>query len=222
MTWPGAVAFDFDLTLVDSAEAVTDCANYALHAVGLPPADVDRVRRTIGLPLSHTFHALSGLDDADLAREYVEHYRIRADVVMLDMVRFLPGAGEALRVIRGRGLRTAIVSSRFRYRIAAMLDRAGLRDTIDVIVGAEDVARHKPDPEGLVQALRTLNVPAGRALYVGDHQVDAEAAAAAQVRFVAVTSGVTAGDIWARYRPVAILDSVADIPEWLRRRALQP
>src|SRR5687768_5867248 len=107
MTWPDAIAFDFDLTLVDSADAVTDCANYALQALGLPLADADRVRQTIGLPLPHTFHALSGVDDTELARAYVEHYRVRADVVMVDMVRFLPGAGDALRAVRERGSRTA-------------------------------------------------------------------------------------------------------------------
>lgn len=59
---PGAVIFDFDLTLVESTEGVTDCANYALQALGLPTVSTDRVRQTIGLTLPHTFHALSGKD----------------------------------------------------------------------------------------------------------------------------------------------------------------
>jgi phosphoglycolate phosphatase len=209
---PGAVIFDFDLTLVESTEGVTDCANYALQALGLPTVSTDRVRQTIGLTLPHTFHALSGTDDAALMRAYLEHYRMRADAVMLDMVSFIPGAGDALSAIRDLGFRTGVVSSRFRYRIAAMLDRAGLCPAIDVVVGAEDVARHKPDPEGIHKALRALEVTAGRAFYVGDHQVDAEAAAAAGVRFVAVLSGVTGRGGWTSHDAVSVIDSVADLP----------
>jgi phosphoglycolate phosphatase len=97
-----------------------------------------------------------------------------------------------------------------------MLDRAGLCPAIDVVVGAEDVARHKPDPEGIHKALRALEVTAGRAFYVGDHQVDAEAAAAAGVRFVAVLSGVTGRDGWTSHDAVSVIDSVADLPAVLQ------
>lgn len=212
-----AVVFDFDLTLVESTEAVVDCANHALQALGFPPVGTDRIRQTIGLPLAGTFHALAGTDDPDLTRAYLDHYRARADLVMVDMVRFLPGAASALRAIRHHGLRTAIVSSRFRYRIAAMLERAALHDTIDVIVGAEDVAHPKPDPEGIHRALTALALASDSVVYVGDHQVDAEAAAAAGVRFVAVLSGMTGRDAWACYTPLAIIDSVADLPRVLVR-----
>ena len=48
-----------------------------------------------------------------------------------------------------------------------------------VVVGFEDVARHKPDPEGVELALGRLGVLPKEALLVGDSAADIEAARAA-------------------------------------------
>jgi HAD superfamily hydrolase (TIGR01509 family) len=44
-------------------------------------------------------------------------------------------------------------------------------------------AAHKPAPDGLRRALEQLGVEAGRALHIGDDEVDEHAAAAAGMRF---------------------------------------
>jgi phosphoglycolate phosphatase len=62
-----AVIFDFDLTLADSAQAVIECAGYALARLGLPAAPPEQVRHTIGLTLPQSFVALTGCDDPVLA-----------------------------------------------------------------------------------------------------------------------------------------------------------
>ena len=215
MPGPSAVLFDFDLTLVESTGAVAACANYALREMGLPGVTADRVRQTIGLPLAHTLEALTGIADPGLQRVYLDHYRVRADAIMTEMVEFLPGAQDALRAVRRQGLQTAIVSSRVRHRIESILERGGVRWAIDAVIGIEDVANPKPHPEGIQNALRALGVPARHAVYVGDHLVDAQAAAAAGVRFVGVLSGTTPRDAWARHQPAAVIATVADLPGWL-------
>ncbi len=48
-----------------------------------------------------------------------------------------------------------------------------------MVVGFEDVARHKPDPEGVELALDRLGVLPKQALLVGDTAADIEAARAA-------------------------------------------
>jgi len=49
------VVFDFDYTLADSSTGVVHSANHALETLGLPPADEERIKRTIGLPLIVAF-----------------------------------------------------------------------------------------------------------------------------------------------------------------------
>jgi phosphoglycolate phosphatase len=120
--------------------------------------------------------------------------------------------------VRRRGLRTAIVSTKFRYRIEDILRRAGASGIVDVIVGGEDVVQHKPHPEALERALTLLHAPPSRALYVGDHAVDAEAAARAQVPFIGVMTGAADADTWAAFAPVDIIPSVCDLPRVLDAR----
>jgi phosphoglycolate phosphatase len=212
------ILFDFDLTLADSLAGVAECANHALRALGFAAAEAEAVRRTIGLSLIHSFHALSASDDAELAGLYAKHFGEHADRVMADLVVLFPGVADAIREVRRRGLRTAIVSTKFRYRIEDILSRADARGLVDVIVGGEDVVQHKPHPEALERALQLLDVAPSRALYVGDHSVDAEAAARARVPFIGVMSGAADADTWAAFAPVDIIPSVVDLPRVLNAR----
>jgi phosphoglycolate phosphatase len=207
-----AILFDFDLTLADSSGGVTACANHALRALGLADAEPAAVRRTIGLSLAHSFRALSGNDDPGLGAAYARHFGEHADRVMADLVCLYPGAADTIRDLRGRGLRTAIVSTKFRYRIEDILNRAESSGLVDVIVGGEDVAQHKPHPESLLRALRLLDVHPSRAVYVGDHLVDAQAAASAQIPFIGVLTGATDAATWAAFAPLRIITSVTELP----------
>ena len=213
-----AILFDFDLTLADSSGGVTECANHALRALGLSAAEPAAVRRTIGLSLAHSFRALSGNDDPGLGAAYAKHFGEHADRVMAQLVCLYPGVADTIADLRGRGLRTAIVSTKFRYRIEDILERAELSGLVDVIVGGEDVAQHKPHPESLQRALRLLDVHPSRAVYVGDHPVDAQAAAAAQIPFVGVLTGATDAQAWAAFAPLRIIADVTELPAMLDLR----
>ena len=88
----------------------------------------------------------------------------------------------------------------------------GWTDASGVIVGSEDVEAMKPDPSGLLHAVKTLETPKERCLYVGDSMTDAETARRAGVPFVAVLSGVTEREAFAEYAPAMVLGSAAELP----------
>ena len=64
-----------------------------------------------------------------------------------------------------------------------------LRESIDVLVGAEDTERHKPDPDPVLEALRHLGASPEEAVYVGDSPFDIRAGNAAGVFTIAVGWG---------------------------------
>jgi phosphoglycolate phosphatase len=207
-----AAVFDFDLTLADSTAGAVECVSYALRKLGLPPAEPSAIRHTVGLSLSQTFQTLTGTSDGGRTDEFSRCFIERADEVMVELTAMFPEVPEALARLRASGTCTAIVSTKFRYRIERILAREKLAGAFDVIVGGEDVARYKPDPEGLCHALRKLNVPAARAVYVGDHPVDAEAAHRAGVRFIAMVTGTASVHDFAGHEVVRVLSSLADLP----------
>ena len=188
---PQALLFDFDYTLADSSIAVVRCANHALTGMGLEPASPDAIRRTIGLSLPDTLAALAGEEHLSRALEFRRLWRELSDHIMVRDTKLLPGMVEALEPLREKGLRLGIVSTKYRSRIAAVLDREGVGYLFDTIVGGEDVSEHKPHPEGLLRALEQLDLAASATLYIGDSTTDAAAAQRAGVEFIAVLSGVT-------------------------------
>lgn len=216
---PLAIIFDFDLTLADSSVAVEECVRYALYNLGLPLPDPNRVRRTIGLSLEKGLEYLTGETDPELQGRFRALFVRRADKVMVDQTVLIDGARSTLEFLRDQGVKTGIVSTKYRYRINAILDRQGILEQIDRVVGGEDIAAPKPDPEGLKLALRYLDTNPRNAAFVGDHLVDAEAAGRAGVPFIGVLTGTTPEEDFSSFPYVKILPSVGGLPDFLRSQA---
>ena len=209
---PRSVIFDFDYTLADASAGIVECVNHALRGLSLPLSSDDAIRRTIGMSLPRTLAALAGEDQAERAVEFQRLFMARADEVIHDatnLFEFVPNLVDALA---RHGISLGIVSTKFRRRIEAVLQRDNLAGRFDLIVGGEDVEALKPDPAGLLRAAATLNVGAARCLYVGDSVTDGETAQRAGVPFAAVLSGVTERDALAAYDPVMILDCAGELP----------
>ena len=96
------------------------------------------------------------------------------------------GCRDLLQWVRGKGLRTALITRNSRVSVDTVLARHGL--AIDVLVAREDTAP-KPDPDPLRLACRKLGVEPGDAWMVGDGQYDVEAGLAAGIRTVWVSHG---------------------------------
>ncbi len=206
-----AVLFDFDFTLADSSEGVVVCMNHALGRLGLPPAPADAIHRTIGLDLPTALRILAGEEWRSREEEFFEHFVRKADEVMVASTSLLPGAERVLRTLHDAGYRVGVVTTKYRHRVEDVLERDGLRGVVDVVVGVDDVLRPKPAPDGLRRAAGVLGVPVGDCVFVGDSEVDAMAARGAGMGFVAVLSGTTGGEVFARYPVRAVLGGVGGI-----------
>lgn len=213
-----AVIFDFDYTLADSSAGIVDCIRTSQAQMGMPPSAPEEIYPTIGLSVPDILATLNGEDQRPRAEEFARRFQARADEVMADNTAFYDGVPGVLEEIAGRGLRSAIASTKFRYRIEEILRRDDLADLVAVVIGAEDVSAHKPDPACLQAVLGQLDVPPGDAVYVGDSLPDAGAAQRAGIDFVAVLTGTTTTEQFAPFHPVAVLDSVTDLSDWLTTR----
>jgi phosphoglycolate phosphatase len=213
-----SIVFDFDYTLADSSKGAVDCINYSLSIMGLPPAEDDRACSTIGLSLADTFVALTQDNDSARASRFSRLFVERADQTMVDLTSLFEWAPAAIRALKGEGFSLGIVSTKYRRRIHAILSREALLDPFEVIVGGEDVAQHKPHPEGVFKALEAMRAEPSKSIYVGDGVVDARLAQSAQMPFVAVLSGVTRREAFDPFPVVEIIDNVTDLPRVLAGR----
>lgn len=217
-TSPRAVVFDFDYTLADSSQGVRRCVDYAFGELGLPARRPDEINRTIGLPLTEAFRWLAPTADPALASRFQDLFLRHAEKVMVELTVVYAPVPAVLQALRAAGLALAIVSTKHRVRIEAILDRAGLRGGFAAIVGGEDVTRHKPDPCGLAAAMVAVGSDAASTIYVGDSAVDADTAQRAGTRFVATLTGTTTREQFAPFAVDAFIQHLGELPRVLRQR----
>lgn len=165
--------FDFDNTLYDTNEGIREILRHALPMVGVEYDD-SRFPEFSGLSMDQVFDRFVG------SRELYDRYRdefmriVRSDVY-LSGVPF-PETESVLRELADRGKRIGIVSGKMSYKIRNLMERDGMLDLVEVIIGYGDTERHKPFPDPIDLALSHFDVPKGDVLYVGDSPNDSGAA----------------------------------------------
>ena len=90
----------------------------------------------------------------------------------LDSLTLKKDAVPFINFVRGSGCKTAILSNNSSAVILTFLNRQGLLNKFDMIVGAEDVRRMKPYPEGLAKVMNALGASKSEILYIGDSIFD--------------------------------------------------
>jgi len=194
----GAVGFDLDMTLVDSADGIVTSVQYVLEQYGIQ-AEGDDIRSTIGLPLDHVFPRWLPDEPYDvLLAAYRAHYREHGIPLTLPM----PGAREAIDAVRSHGDRVLVVTAKYGAVAGLALEAAGL--DADDIVG-DLFAEAKGD------ALRQHAAWA----YVGDHPGDVRAARHAGVHAIAVATGPTSWQELTEAGADVVYDDLHGLPSWL-------
>ena len=207
------ILFDFDYTLVDSSKAVESCINYALSSMGLKEVSAESACKTIGLSLNTVYEALTGDDDPKKSKEFVRLFAKRADEVMVDFTTAFDTASETLKFLKEKGLKLGIVSNKYRYRIEAILEKEGLSGIFDIIVGSEDIIKHKPDPEGIIKAADLMGICQEEIIYVGDSLVDAETVKNLDVDFIATLTGTTKKEDFRGCKVLKYIDDLSELKQ---------
>ena len=189
---PAAILFDLDGTLIDSIQLIVEAAEHAFRGrSGRSPSRTEWVAG-IGTPLLTQLRAFA-TDDEDLAR-LLAGYRTYQQMHHDRLTRCFDGIPEALTRLRARGHPLGVVTSKVDASARRSLEHVGLAALMDVIVGADACARHKPDPEPVRLALTILGHAPHEAMYVGDTVHDIAAGRAAGVRTIGVTWGACTRD----------------------------
>ena len=161
-------------------------------------------------PFFHKAHLLVASDCAALCHTQMHRY-------MTPGTTFFPGAVETLRAIKATGAKVGIISNKTHRRIQEKFDVDHVPELIDLIIGSNDVKSHKPEPTGLLRAIDHFHMAKDDVLYTGDSYIDAETARNAGVDFLAITTGTTSAETFARYPHIAILPAIAALKDELAK-----
>jgi phosphoglycolate phosphatase len=195
----GPVGFDLDMTLIDSRPAIL--ASFAGLGRDTGTAiDLAAVDARLGIKLEDELVFWYPPDERAAAAEiYRRHYVRLAE----QMTTALPGAHEALAVVRAAGERVVIITAKHPISVAPSLKAVQLEaDEVFTFV-------HGPEKAAVLSRIRA-------AAYVGDSPPDMAAAVQAGVTAVGVATGsFSAGDL-AEAGADVVLGSLTDFPAWYR------
>ncbi len=206
-----SIIFDFDYTLADSSPAVIDCVNYAFKKMKIKPVSDDSIKKTIGMSLHNTFFLLAkekSMKRADIFRKF---FKEMGDIVMADKTRIFKNVPGKLKELKEKNFKVGIVSTKFSFRISDILKRDNLDNYVDIVIGGDNVNKHKPDPQGLLEAISLLSTARNEAVYIGDSIIDAETAENAGVEFIASLTGVTLKDEFKNYRVLNFINDISEL-----------
>ncbi len=211
------LVFDWDGTLIDSADAIVASLQAACRDLGLPVPSDERARHIIGLGLHDAMaHVLPGVDPADYPRvveRYSHHFRLRDPVMPL-----FPGADEALRTLNDAGYLLAVATGKSRRGLERALEQTGL-ETVFHATRCGDESEGKPHPGMLTYLIDRLGTAAERTLMIGDTTHDLQMAINAGVASVAAAYGAHPREQLAALQPLACMDQPQQLWHWLKCNA---
>jgi len=208
------VVFDWDGTLMDSAQRIVNCFRAAAADAGQPPPEPAAVRDIIGLGLRESLQALLPDADEPVLDRVLERYRAHYMELDPTPAPLFHGVTEGLERLANSGFRLAVATGKSRRGLDRALAETGLRARFEATRCADEAAP-KPDPRMLHDLVAAAGVDIARTVMVGDTTHDLEMARRAGVASVAVSYGAHEAPRLQAMSPLACVTSFEAVVEWL-------
>ena len=166
------IIFDMDGTLVSSLSTIMHCENEISLKYKNQPLTLEDVIANFGPPartiITNITASLSKELQTRAVSDYYECYSKNAPSKVL----VFPGVIPLLKRIRASSRHLALVTGVEKIMMQYTLDPFDLSRFFEARVTADDVRSGKPDPEGIILALKQVKVEAKESMYIGDSPVD--------------------------------------------------
>lgn len=206
-----AVIFDWDGTLADTRKAVVQSFQTVLKESGCNVSD-EFIERRIGIGTKKTI--IEALRECNvkidvLKLEKLAQKKIVIQVGLADSVNFFEGAIELLEALKGK-TKVALATMSGRKVIDVFLSKKKIGSFFEVTVSADDVDNPKPDPEAFLVVANILGVNPRDCVVIEDSVFGVRAAKAANMKCIAVSTGVYNKKELAKENPDMLIGSLAE------------
>jgi len=211
------LVFDWDGTIVDSAQHIVDSIQAACRDLELPVPSADDARHIIGLgmhdALTYLLPGLAPTEYPRLAERYGHHFRAGDHTVKL-----FSGVREGIKQLRSAGFLLGVATGKSRRGLDRALKDSKLRPYFHASRCADE-GLPKPHPQMLEVLMDRLGTRRDRTLMIGDTSHDLEMARAARVPALAVAYGAHPEEKLRPLEPAACVFTFAEAMEWLNANA---
>ncbi len=199
---------------MDSSVGLTGCMRHSLESRGIEPPPDEELHALVGLGLKETFEQLCPQLEASARGRIAERYRELWASTYRFQTKLFDGAHEAIAALAGRGYDLAVATGKGRSGLDFDLESTGLGELFTATRTISE-ARSKPHPEMLLQLMAETGAAPEETLMVGDSTFDVDMARRAGTAAVAVLTGAYRCRDLMPYQPLACLERLRDLPQWL-------
>ncbi len=211
--------FDWDGTLIDSADRIIASMQQAAVDLGLKEPGNETVRNIIGLGLPEALQSIfPGIDEQGIAgmRERYSYYYLQADNTPTAL---FPGVQQGSLQLAQKGYQLAVATGKSRRGLEHVFAETGLKQMFQHSRCADET-RSKPHPLMLHELLQESGYQAHEALMIGDTEFDLEMAINANVSSMGVAYGAHSPQRLQTHNPVTIIDQFSELDCWLDKHNL--
>lgn len=178
-----AVLFDIDGVLLNSFEANRQFYIKLFEKAGYKPPTLKEYLPLIHFPMKKVVKEFTKASDEEVEKIVKIGDEFVDELYPYDLLKTPQHAEKILQELK-KMYKLGIVTSRIKEHIYSMPPLTPLEKYFTVTVGFNDTIRHKPDPEPLLFACKSLKIEAVEAVYIGDAESDFLAAKAAGMKFI--------------------------------------
>lgn len=188
-----AILFDFDGVIIQSEKLHMKTFLDLFEKYGINVSEKRWYSEFAGTGSRHIIEVLAKELEAaenidDLVQERKKKYEERVNAGELELTK---GAVDFLKMIRKKGLKSAVVSGSHRTNVQLALKTFKLDKYFDLIVSGDDLKERKPSPVPFLHAAKLLNVKPEECLGIEDSKAGIQSLIAARIKLVIIRSPIS-------------------------------
>lgn len=217
----GAVLFDLDGTLADTAPDLIAALNHLLVTHGLEAKPYDEMRPHVSNGSVAILEAGFGFGIENpqfesLKQDFITFYLNN----ICRHTTLFEGFEQLLNELEQRSIPWGVVTNKPAYLTDPLMSELGLAERAACIVSGDTTAQSKPHPEPILHACQLVGVAPQQTLYVGDAVRDIEAGQRAGTHTLAALFGYLAEDDEPEsWGADGLVECPLNVLEWLDQHA---
>jgi len=185
------IIFDLDGTLLDTLQDLGDSCNAILQRYGYPTHPLSAYKKFVGNGVQKLIeralpdHARTTETTETLLTAFKTYYEQQT----ISHTRPYEGIVTLLKTLKSSGYLISVASNKYHEAVIPLIEHYFPTIAFDLVLGHRTGHPAKPDPDIVLDTLRTLGIAKENCYYVGDSSVDMDTANNAAVTAIGVTWG---------------------------------
>jgi len=206
-----AIIFDLDGTLLNSTKDIANSLNKVLKDNNQKTYTLKEIEKFLGYGsynlIKDTLPKNSSKELIDkVYNEYINYYPKNSNIY----TKPYDGINELINKLKEENYKIAIASNKMNNAVVK-LNIEKFDNKFDIAVGESELLKVKPNPDMILHVINELNLTKDEVLFIGDTEVDLNAAKNANVKNVAVTWGFRDKEFLINERPTHIIDKPSEL-----------